>query len=197
MTCFDEAKALADFQQLVQKWNPAINLVAQNSVGNLGHRHIQDSAQVVRAAKPVTGKWVDLGSGGGFPGIVISILTQKTTLQVELIESDGRKAAFLDTARRELGLRKLSVRPIRFETLSETDYNYVSARAVAPLGTLLPVISTILAENGEAWLLKGKTWQTEVDAARATWDFELAVHPSETESDAALLNLRKIKKHDA
>ena len=131
---FEKLKA---FAELVRKWNPKINLVSKDSLNDLWSRHILDSVQIFELV-PGPGKWVDLGSGGGFPGIVISILNQEErNFDVVMVESDQRKSAFLRTAIRELDLAA-KVKTERIEELECLEADVLSARALADLTKLLP-----------------------------------------------------------
>lgn len=187
---------LRDYADLIRKWNPSINLVAPATLPDLQHRHIADSAQLYHLAQPQDGSWLDLGSGGGLPGIVIAALSRNTPLQVTLVESDKRKSAFLATVRRTLNLPNLTIKPQRIEALAAAQHNFVSARALASLDKLMPALHRQLASGGEAWLLKGRSWQAEVADARQHWSFDLDVFQSQTDPDAAVLKLRKIKPND-
>ena len=183
---------LSRYADLIIKWNPAINLVAPGTLADLRRRHIEDSAQVFDLAKPQSGAWLDLGSGGGLPGIVMAILGRHLPLPVTLVESDRRKSAFLNTVRRELALENLTVKPQRIEQLEPGQYRFVSARALAPLPELLPMIARQLASDGEAWLLKGRSWQQEVEAAKSRWMFEIETYQSITDPESVVMKLRKI-----
>lgn len=183
---------LSRYAELIIKWNPAINLVAPGTLADLRHRHIEDSAQVFNLAKPNGGAWLDLGSGGGFPGIVIAILGRHLPLQVTLVESDQRKSAFLNTVRRDLALENLTVKPLRIEQVAPENYPFVSARALAPLPDLLSMIAPQLASDGEAWLLKGRSWRQEVEAAKANWTFKIETYQSITDPESVVMKLRNI-----
>ena len=183
----------ARYAELITKWNPAINLVAPGTLPDLRNRHISDSAQLLALAKPRAGSWLDLGSGGGLPGIVIAILGRNLPLQVTLVESDRRKSAFLTTVRRELQLDNLTVKSTRIEQLARGQFDYVSARALAPLSELLSMIAPQLASDGEAWLLKGRTWKQEVEAAQARWSFDIETYQSITDPESVVMKLRKIE----
>lgn len=183
----------ARYAELITKWNPAINLVAPGTLPDLRNRHIGDLAQLFALAKPRAGSWLDLGSGGGLPGIVIAILGRNLPLQVTLVESDRRKSAFLTTVRRELQLDNLTVKSTRIEQLARGQFDYVSARALAPLSELLSMIAPQLASDGEAWLLKGRTWKQEVEAAQARWSFDIETYQSITDPELVVMKLRKIE----
>ncbi|WBU60027.1 16S rRNA (guanine(527)-N(7))-methyltransferase RsmG [Paracoccus albus] len=184
------------YADLIRKWNPTINLVAPATISDLYNRHIADSAQIFQLSRPKMGTWLDLGSGGGLPGIVLAILARNIPLAIILAESDKRKAAFLSTVKRELGLNKLSVKNTRIETLDPGKYDFVSARALAALDKLMPTLHRQLALDGEAWLMKGRSWKAEVEAARKGWSFELDSFQSATDPEAAVLKLRNIEPND-
>lgn len=184
---------LVTFQRLVEKWNPAINLIAKNRMSELWERHILDSAQLIRFCPPDTRRWSDLGSGGGFPGLVIAILAQDhlPQLRVTLVESDRRKAVFLKQAIRELDL-SAEVEAIRIEHLPGLRSQVVSARALASLSDLLPLVNQHLGPGGVAILPKGANAGHEVSEARRTWSFSLEEHSSFTSLDSRILILRDI-----
>ncbi|MDO5640760.1 MAG: 16S rRNA (guanine(527)-N(7))-methyltransferase RsmG [Paracoccus sp. (in: a-proteobacteria)] len=187
---------LRDYASLVRKWNPSINLVAPATLADFEQRHIADSAQLFDLAQPKSGSWMDLGSGGGLPGVVLSILTQNSPLTITLVESDKRKSAFLNTVRRALDLSNLIIKPQRIESLARGEHQFLSARALAPLDQLLLHLDRQLASDGVAWLLKGRSWRAEVDAARKQWRFDLESHQSQTDPEAAILKLWKIEQDD-
>lgn len=189
-----ETEALLNrYAALIRQWNPAINLVAPGTLDDLESRHIADSAQLVEFADPQEGHWIDFGSGGGLPGVVIAILVRDRPITITLIESDKRKSAFLMTARRELGLTNLTIKPVRIEALAKDSHAYASARALAPLSDLLPHLHHQLAQEGEAWLLKGRSWEQEVILARKAWSFDLQTYESRTDPESVVMKLRNIK----
>lgn len=189
----DLLRAYAD---LIRKWNPSINLVAPATLPDLEDRHIADSAQLYDLSQPMAGSWLDLGSGGGLPGIVMAIHLQRHSVTVTLVESDKRKSAFLMTARRTLGLTNLEVKNQRIEALDRGGHDFVSARALASLDRLMPHLYRQLATDGEAWLLKGRSWEAEVARAADLWSFDLEHFQSRTDPDSAILKLRKIRPND-
>lgn len=177
---------------LVEKWNKKINLVAPSTLKDIRQRHIEDSAQLFNLSSETARTWVDLGSGGGFPGLVIAILANdlKPTLTVTLIESDARKTVFLRTAARELDLA-VQVTQQRIEHCDPQNADVVSARALAPLPKLFPLVHRHMAKTGHALLPKGAGWRKEVASARASWHFNLTRHDSLTDPDSAILEIRE------
>ncbi|MDB6178163.1 16S rRNA (guanine(527)-N(7))-methyltransferase RsmG [Paracoccus sp. Z330] len=183
---------LKEFQALAEKWNSRINLVSGSTLPAFWDRHISDSLQIFENAAPFSGHWADLGSGGGFPGIVLAVAFRETDLSFTLVESDQRKATFLRTAIRELSLTNAKVKCDRIERIPSLNADYVSARALAGLPVLLTFLDLHLRASGEAWLLKGRNWQAEVDEARENWAFNLETFPSKTSDEAAVLKVSEV-----
>tara|TARA_Y100000588_G_scaffold262816_1_gene277501 strand:- start:758 stop:1363 length:606 start_codon:yes stop_codon:yes gene_type:complete len=184
---------LEAFGELVRKWNPRINLVSKSSLEDLWTRHILDSVQVFNLAEG-SGVWVDLGSGGGFPGIVVSILNQEERhFDVTLVESDQRKCAFLRTAIRELTL-EASVKNERIEEVKSLNADVLSARALADLTKLLGFAELHLKPEGTALFPKGQSWQREGEEARLSWMYGLEPVPSQTNPEAAILKIKDIAR---
>lgn len=180
---------------LIRRWNPRINLVAASTIDDLWSRHIEDSMQIVGLAPSTPAHWVDLGSGGGLPGVVCAIMSQELApnCHFTLVESDKRKAAFLATCKHELALN-MTVKSERAERLEPQRADVVSARALAPLPALLPLVARHMANDAIALLPKGKNHAAELEAARAEWQFTLASHVSQTDNLARILALRDIKR---
>lgn len=187
---FEKLKA---FAELARKWNPKINLVSKSSLDDLWSRHILDSVQIFELATG-RGKWIDLGSGGGFPGIVISILNQEErNFDVVMVESDQRKSAFLRTAIREFDL-SAKVKTERIEELECLEADVLSARALADLTKLLGFAELHLKRGGIALFPKGQSWQREDLEARQDWNYDLETVTSKTNSDAAILKIKDIAR---
>ena len=178
---------------LLGKWNPAINLVAKSTVSQTWDRHILDSAQLFNLAPADATHWVDMGSGGGFPGLVIACLAAdlRPQLAVTLIESDQRKATFLRQASRDLGLNP-TILCARIESADPQKADILSARALAALPALLGMAARHLASDGLALFPKGATWRQEVEQARKDWHFDVTPHPSPTDPQGAVLALKAI-----
>ena len=187
--------ALRTFEAEVRRWTPAVNLVSRGSLEQLWDRHIDDSAQVFHACPADACRWLDLGSGGGFPGLVVAVLARELqpNLHVTLVESDQRKAAFLLQTALKLGL-DVAVHAKRIESLSPQAADVVSARALAPLADLLDLSLPHLKPGGTALFQKGARHGEEVSEARKTWIFDLDTRPSTLDPDAALLIIRKFHR---
>lgn len=178
---------------LLEKWNPRINLVARSTLGQVWERHFVDSAQVFGYAPEDAEHWVDLGSGGGFPGLVVATLAleYRPNLRVTLVESDTRKATFLRTVIRELGLNA-KVIDKRIEAIEPLGADVLSARALADLSMLLVFSDQHLSEKGTALFPKGATWEKEVLDAQQTWRFSYDRFTSKTEAEAVILRIREV-----
>ncbi len=185
---------LSGFVALVVKWTAKINLISKSSIPEIWQRHILDSVQIFDLA-PAGGHWVDLGSGGGFPGIVIAILTQDTDIphQVTLVESDLRKGTFLRAAIRELELQARVISD-RIEKCDPLHADILSARALADLEKLLNHTERHLSPQGTALFPKGAQWQQEDAAARRLWSYDCEAVTSKTNPEAAILKIKEIKR---
>jgi len=186
---------LVQFADLVRKWTPKINLIAASTVPDLWDRHIADSAQLYRYAPINFDHWVDIGTGGGFPGVIMAIYakTQQPNATFSFIESDQRKATFLRAASRELDLN-VNVIAKRIEETDPQQADVVSARALSTLSTLLPLTTRHLKPNGQALFHKGKRAAEEIAEARQSWLFDLEQHPSFTDPEARLLVIQRISR---
>ncbi|MDP3261647.1 MAG: 16S rRNA (guanine(527)-N(7))-methyltransferase RsmG [Tabrizicola sp.] len=191
----ETAATLRSFEAIVRRWSPAINLVSHSSLPDLWDRHIVDSAQLLHFYQSGSRSWVDIGSGAGFPGLVIAILAREkhASLKVTLIESDQRKATFLREAARQLSLQ-CDVIAQRAEAVPSLGADILSARAFSTLTSLLPVAERHLMPKGVAIFPKGKSWRDEVEDARKGWSFALDAVKSVSNNEAAVLVLKEISR---
>ncbi len=191
----ETSERLEIYAQLLRKWNPRINLVSRNTLDDLETRHIADSMQIFDLAPQGWKHWADLGSGGGFPGLVIAILAAEFSpvAQVTLVESDQRKCAFLRTVIRETGAPATVVAG-RIEATAPLSADILSARALADLDTLLGFAERHLCEGGAALFPKGANWKKEVDNARVQWRFDCEARTSKTEPSAVILKIGGITR---
>ena len=180
---------------LLAKWNPRINLVAKSTLADAWTRHVADSAQLW-PLRPVGARlWLDLGSGAGFPGLVIAALAAEAApeLEVRLVESDTRKAAFLATAARAAGLT-VTVLDARIEDLPPQSADVISARALAPVATLLGMTEKHRRPEGTGLFPKGATVQNEIAEAARHWRFNHKIHTSLTDPQAAIVEIGAIDR---
>lgn len=177
------------YEALLRRWQAKINLVAQNSLDDVWTRHFRDSAQVLEAA-PEAKIWADLGSGAGFPGLVVALLLRgRPGAKVHLIESDQRKAAFLRAVSRETNApAEIHVGRIETELDALADsIQAVTARALAPLGQLLTFSRTHMEKGAIGVFLKGEEWREELTAAERVGRFRFQTLPSRTHPRARLI----------
>ncbi|MFS4581632.1 16S rRNA (guanine(527)-N(7))-methyltransferase RsmG [Phaeobacter sp. C3_T13_0] len=185
---------LKHYEALVRKWSVKINLVSKSTLGNIWERHIVDSLQVCELAEHPT-NWVDIGSGGGFPGVVAAIVAAERApdCKVTLVESDHRKCVFLRTAIRECGVNAV-VLSERIEEIPSLGAEVLSARALADLTSLLGFAERHLHSDGVALFSKGIQWKKEVDNARSHWQFDLESTKSWTEPEAVILKIKGVTR---
>lgn len=185
---------LRDFESLVQKWTKKINLVSNRDADQIWERHIVDSVQIYELA-PKEGSWLDIGSGGGFPGIVVAILAkaENSKRRFTLVDSDQRKCAFLRTAARELKLN-VGVVSERVEKMAPMNADVMSARALDDLDGLLSHMERHLISGGTALFPKGASWKNEHEAAQKNWSYEIEPTKSETNPDAIILKIEELSR---
>jgi 16S rRNA (guanine527-N7)-methyltransferase len=178
------------FADLLLRWNRTVNLISRRDEAQVWPRHIGDSLQLIPHISGRPERAVDLGSGGGFPGLVLAIAT---AIPFDLIESDQRKCAFLREAAREAGA---DVRVIaqRIEATKVKPAALITARALAPLPALLELATPLLGEGGKCLFLKGETADSELTAAAAKWQMRVERFPSQTGPGAAILRLSEIRR---
>lgn len=180
---------------LLRRWQGVLNLVAPRTLPELWTRHILDSAQLVSLAPPKFRRWIDLGSGGGLPGLVVAALaSERIGVETILIESDQRKASFLRTAAREMGLgANVQVHADRIERVAPMlpPADVVSARALAPLATLVSLAAPILAQGARGVFPKGETVSRELTEWGPPDTFEVELAPSRTHHAASIAVIRR------
>ena len=185
--------ALKAYQRLLEKWTIRINLISKSTREDVWARHICDSAQVMGLASKHAAHWIDIGSGGGLPGLVVAILAKElnTHLRVTLIESDQRKAVFLRTVVRELQLNAM-VQAKRIEAVGPLKADVISARALADLNDLLRLTHPFMSQNTQCLFMKGKNWSKEVKVAEKSWQFQAERFISKTNHEAVILSVRNV-----
>ncbi len=186
---------LERYSELLIKWNPRINLVSKSTIDDLWTRHILDSAQIFEIPRGSIRRWVDLGSGGGFPGLVVAVLARELQQQFEimLVESDARKCAFLSNVARELDL-EVQIKNDRIENLNSLDADIVSARALADLTSLLDLSERHLAQGATLLLMKGKKWRSELEMAQSKWNFDCQIVKSKTSEGSVILCVSGVRR---
>jgi 16S rRNA (guanine527-N7)-methyltransferase len=154
-----------------------------------------DSVNLVQSAPEGCSHWVDLGSGGGFPGVVAAILVMEMPARprITLIESDSRKCAFLRAALREVKADAIVLNQ-RIEDALPQKGDVVSARALADLTTLIGYADMHLSAGGTALFAKGARWREEAETARSQWKFDLEAVKSQLAADAAVLKITGVSR---
>lgn len=185
----ETAERLAGYVALLAKWTPAINLVSPRSLESVWQRHILDSAQLYPLL-PSGGTIVDLGSGGGLPGLVLACFGR---WQVHLIESDRRKAIFLGQAARVLGV-DITVHATRIDAAPTPIADVITARALAPLSDLLGHAEHFCAERTICLFLKSQDVASELTQATKGWRFDADLTPSLTDSRGVILRMRNVER---
>jgi 16S rRNA (guanine527-N7)-methyltransferase len=190
---------ISAYLDLLREWQPAENLVAPSTLPHLWERHVADSAQLV-ALKPDGRRWLDLGSGAGFPGMVVAmLLAGRPGAEVRLVESNARKCAFLRQAIR-VTAAPASVLQGRIEAvvppLSADPPDIVTARALAPLSRLLDLAAPVMAAGATGLFPKGREFEGEIRAAQSRWQFDLVQHPSRIDTGGVILEIRDLRPRD-
>lgn len=184
---------LEEFAALASKWTQKINLVSKATVPELWNRHILDSAQMFSLADAPR-HWVDLGSGGGFPGMVVAILAQERCpdTRFTFVESDARKCVFLKEAVRMSGVRA-EVLNARIESIDPLGGDVLSARALASLDKLCGFAVRHRAPDGIALFPKGASYKDEIAEAGRNWCLDYEVRPSKIDANSVILKVGKIR----
>jgi 16S rRNA (guanine527-N7)-methyltransferase len=186
---------LATLVALVKKWQKAENLVAASTLDAIWTRHVADSAQLV-ALFPDIRHWLDLGSGGGFPGLVTAILlsgSHRESGKVHLVESNARKCAFLRTAARETAAPAV-IHHGRIEDVLavwSAPVEAISARALASLPDLFRLAGRLISAECPAFFFKGVDYRNEIDEASQSWDSDLVIHQSRISEGSVILEVRR------
>lgn len=181
----EKLKSLALYHALLVKWQKAVNLISPTTLNDIWPRHFADSAQLA-SLLPENSTIADLGSGGGFPGMVIAIL--RPDIKMHLIESDSKKSEFLKNVSRETGII-VSIHNDRVEKILKTlAPDIITARAFAPLIEILKMIPENCKKT-EMLLLKGKTALEEIETAKKKFSFNVKMLPSVTSGEAHILKI--------
>ena len=190
---------LERYAALLEKWNRAINLVARGSLSDLWRRHMLDAAQLWPLLPPSLGRprrILDIGSGAGFPGLVLAIMgAAEGDAEVHLVEADKKKAAFLREAARIAGA-SITLHNQRIESLGPFPVDAVTARACAPLPRLLDYVAPFLRQHQSGRpppvgiFLKGRNVDRELTEARKKWKIQAELFPSCTDDMAKILRIQ-------
>lgn len=179
---------LTRYAELLARWNRTIRLVSAQDVPAIWTRHILDSLQILPFLPAGLTGAIDLGSGGGLPGLVLALASG---VPFHLVEADARKAAFLKEAAHATGA-PVTVHAQRIEQVSLTPSPFVTARALAPLPKLLSLAAPLLAPGGLCLFPKGQSFDAEIAEARQSWTMTIETVASKTSPEARLLLIRDL-----
>ena len=183
---------LEAYADLLIRWSAHINLVGANTLGDLWRRHLLDSAQLFAHLPQATQSLVDLGSGAGFPGLVLAILGVPG---VDLIEADARKCAFLREAAR-IAAAPVVIRNARIEAVPPRIVDVVTARGCAPLDRLLVLAQPFIGPDTVCLFPKGEQAREELTAAEQAWTMDATFHDSCSDRRGVILCLRRVARHE-
>ena len=181
---------LKRYAEMLEKWNQRINLVGRGTVEDLWRRHMLDSAQLLPLIPPDTGSVADLGSGAGFPGLVLAICGVKN---VHLIEADRKKCAFLREVARETDT-PVTIHNKRIEEIESFQADIVTSRALAPLPKLLDMAAPFTKKHSILLFLKGRSADGELTEAAKEWNMRVDQIPSQTDPEGMILRLEAISR---
>jgi len=181
---------LKAFVGLLTDWNARHNLVSKTSLDEVWQRHVLDSAQLAPLIPPEAKTLADLGSGAGFPGLVLAVLLQER-VAVTLFEATRKKAEFLRAAAERLGIT-VAVRNQRIEDAARAVFDVVTARACAPLPELLEYAQHFAGPRTVYLFLKGQNVGVELTEAGKSWRMKIRQHPSVTHPFGVVLEIREL-----
>jgi 16S rRNA (guanine527-N7)-methyltransferase len=192
----ETATRLDRLVDLLLQWQRTTNLIAHSTVPKLWTRHIADSLQLLALA-PQARHWIDLGSGGGFPGLVLACaLAEHPDGKVHVVESQAKKCAFLREATRTIAL-PATVHCERIENFVQNfaeRADVVTARALAPLSTLCGYVEPLLKRGAQALLLKGQDVEAELTEASRYWNIAGNLMPSQTDPEARIVVIHALER---
>ena len=181
---------LGQYAALLVKWQRGLNLVGASTLDDLWRRHMLDSAQLLPLIPSGARRLVDLGSGAGFPGLVLATLGVEG---VELVESNGRKCAFLAEAARVMAVQ-VQIHNARIDSLPAMPADVITARACAPLPALLSYAERFIGDHTVCLFHKGARVEAELTAARKEWRMTATQIPSRTESRSVVLQIQGLTR---
>jgi 16S rRNA (guanine527-N7)-methyltransferase len=187
---------LARYAELLAHWQKTTNLIASSTLPRLWSRHFADSAQLLALAQNAR-LWLDLGSGAGFPGLVIAILQAgQPNFRMHLVESNRKKCAFLAEVARATSA-PAEIHATRIEDFAQggerLEPDVVSARALASLPRLFELASSFFGPDTQGLFLKGGDAESEIEAAKVNWDFRARLHPSLTSADSHIVEVTELR----
>lgn len=186
----ETARSVHCFVELLERWTSSLNLIGAADRAAIWTRHVTDSLQLLPLLGKHPSSFIDLGSGAGFPGLILAIAS---SAHFHLIESDNRKAAFLREAARVTGAQ-VTVHRARVEDVILAPAAVVTARGLAPLPKLLGLAAPLLRRDGVLLAMKGKNARQELTAAQSQWHMRVVVTPSRTDPAASILQISDVHR---
>lgn len=187
---------LSDFVAILTEWQEKMNLVSPQSMAEIWTRHIADSYQLFQYLNNNIRTVYDIGSGAGFPGVVLAITsqTENCLTHFTLIESITKKTVYLNDVKEKLGLQNVDILNARAESLNLSKADVITARAVANLSKLFDLSSCLADKKTVFYFLKGRTYQEELNEAKKRWRFEYEINKSTTSEDGVVLKISQLEK---
>lgn len=180
---------LREFENLLKIWQKKINLISSRDLDSIWDRHVIDSAQLISSLPKPPKKILDLGSGGGFPGVVLGLLGY----QVTMVESDTRKTIFLQEAKRVLSINA-EILNARIEEIPPQMPNIITARGLTELSELFKLSKRFVSHETILCFMKGASWKKEVEEAEKKWEYEINPVESITSKDARILIIQNLTR---
>ncbi len=184
-----------EYKTLLSKWNEKINLVSKNTLENIWQRHFLDSGQIIKNVEASGKRWVDVGSGAGFPGLVVALLLRdrKVDCDLVLVEKNPKKVLFLNEVIRKLHL-SVEVVKDNIYTLDTLNADILTARAFSKLNNLIEIAFRHRKKEGICLFLKGENYRIELDKTLNNWFFDYDIIGSLTSSSGKIIRVKKIFK---
>ncbi len=184
---------LKTYAGMLEDWNNRQNLVSSGSLQDVWRRHFWDSAQLLPLLPTRTMSLIDLGSGAGFPGLVLAELLKERGVNVVLLEATTKKCRFLEAVAERLKL-PVTVRNGRVEGQDEERFDVVTARACAPLEELLPYAQRFFGDGTRGFFHKGQNLAAELTQAGKSWRIKAEQHPSRSDPSGVILEIRELQR---
>ena len=188
-------KGFYEYKTLLSKWNEKINLVSKNTLVDIWERHFLDSGQIIEHVEASGKRWVDVGSGAGFPGLVVALLLRdrKIDCNLVLVEKNPKKGFFLNEVIRKLNLN-VEVVSDNIYTLEPLNADILTARAFSELNNLIEISFRHRKKEGLCLFLKGENYRFELDKTLNYWFFDYDVVDSLSSSSGKIIRVKKIFK---
>ncbi len=182
--------------QSLTEWQEKFNLISKNTLNDIWNRHIEDSAQIFEHIPSKAKKLLDIGSGAGFPGMVIAIIASEKTpyLNITLVDSIHKKTLYLNHVKELNNLSNVEILNDRAENITGSKFDVITARAVTALTELLKYSHPLLSKNGVCIFLKGRSYKDEIFTARQNWNFDCKEINSQTSDEGKILIISNIAK---